>query len=100
MRYFSHLSNYHRPGNRLQTAALDLLKANSNILIGDLDVFIAQLFASIEDLNRQFPRSRPLTPTLTRQIDGHGLNVPSQLWLGNYTVFFKLHRVKETEHVR
>lgn len=100
MKYFSHLSNYHQPSNRLQTAALDILKGNSNVLIDDLDVFIEQLFASIESLNRQFPRSKPLTPIRTRQIDAHGLDVPVKIYLSSYTVYFDLHRVKETEHFR
>lgn len=91
--YFTYLHSYCQPGNSLQNQALDLLKAESNLLIDDPQAFIGELEAKIDKLNAENPRCRPLT---VYTWDGSGESLSYGVSLGSYyTVNFRLHRVRE-----
>jgi hypothetical protein len=89
-RYFTYLDRHNAPANSLQKQALELLKANSNLLIGNVDIFVDNIRRRIDELNAEYPRCLPLRFSFS-QYRTHG-----NLYLGAaFTVSFSIHEVKE-----
>lgn len=88
--YFTHLASNNLSKNALQTAALEILRDQSNRLIDDAFAFLLHLTKKIEELNASYPRCTALRPSV-----GHyGQNI--HFYLGEVCpVNFTLHPVKE-----
>ena len=90
MMYFTHLASNNAPGNKLQREALAVLKAQTNLLINNKDAFIAALRSQIDKLNADNPRCTALSVYVCDGTSSGSTGIS----LGNYTVNFRLHPVK------
>jgi len=89
MKYFTKLLSHNQPGNNLQRQALAVLKAGSNLLISDPEVFLAAIKRQIEKCNAENPRCRPLDVYIYNRKP----NISFSLGV-NFTVGFHIYPVK------
>lgn len=89
-KYFTHLSHTNNPTNQLHRDARAVLEASSNLLIDDVEIFVAELKAEIEQLNIRHPRTTPLRVTAHNYFTD-----TTHVYLGDrFTVSFSIYPVK------